>query len=237
TYTARLRVMDSAGQMAETTRSVSIVAVGEVSSQVVVNYSGPGDGLIEIRSTEPGFVPVRCSTSTPAGQPTDTGTCTATVRAGYDITVAAEYDPVRSTFSGWSCRDVVTSTTPSGTRTECRFIANNRDLTFEATFLIAPPLTEILRVELHPFSQGGGEIFDASGRVYCTVQNQRIRTLQDGICSYSFDWGTTIHLYAAAQPFGSRFVGWQGCDSQPSPTECVVSMTRLREVTAHFSGG
>jgi PKD repeat protein len=242
TYTTRLRITDSAGQMAETTRSVNVVGVGEVSSQVIVNYRGPGDGLLEIQSTQPGFAPVRCSTSTPPGQPTDTGTCSAIVLAGYDITIVAEYDPVRSIFSGWpegfrQCRELVTSTTDGITRAECRFTALSIDRAFDVTFQIAAPTTDILRVQLHQFSFGGGEIFSLPSIVHCIVENQLIRSSTGGNCSYSIAPGTTLTLMAVPASGGSRFVGWQGCDSQPSQTECTVTMNGLRTVTAQFGGG
>ncbi len=242
TRTTRLRITDSAGQTAETTRSVNVVGVGEVSSQVIVNYTGPGDGSLEIHSTQPGFATVFCSTGTPPGQPTDTGTCSATVLAGYDITIVAEYDPVRSIFSGWpegfrQCRSVVTSTTDGITRAECRFTALSVDRAFDVTFQIAPPATDILRIQLHQFSIGGGEIFSLPSIVHCTVENQLIRNATGGNCNYSIAPGTTLTMLAVPARDGSRFVGWQGCDSQPSPTECTVTMNGLRTITAQFGGG
>lgn len=241
TFTTRLRVTDSAGQTATTTRTVSVVPVGEVSSQVIVSYAGPGDGSLEIQSTQPGFVPVRCSTTTPPGQPINTGTCSATVLAGYDTTIIAEYDPVRSIFSGWpeglqQCRSVVTSTAPGTTRAECRFAANSQDRTFEVAFQIAPPATDILRVELSPFSFGGGELFGRPGPVSCTVENQLIRSSTGGNCSYSIERGETI-IVVAVPSRGSVFLGWQGCDSTPTLNDCQVTMNGLRTITARFSGG
>jgi PKD repeat protein len=241
TFTTRLRVTDSAGQSATTTRTVSVVAAGEVSSQVIVSYAGPGDGSLEIQSTQPGFVPVRCSTTTPPGQPINTGTCSATVPAGYDTTIVAEYDPVRSIFSGWpeglqQCRSVVTSTAPGNTRAECRFAANSQDRTFEVAFQIAPPVTDILRIELGPFSIGGGVLFGRPGPVSCTVENQLIRSSTGGNCSYSIARGETITVVAVPSN-GSVFLGWQGCDSTPTPNDCQVTMNGLRTITARFSGG
>jgi hypothetical protein len=244
TYTTRVRVTDSAGQVAEATRTVNIVAVGAVSSQIVVSYTGPGDGLLEIHSSEPGFAPVRCSTTTPAGQPTNTGTCTATVLAGYEIAIVAQYDPVRSIFSGWpdgfrECA-VVTSTTGGMTRSECQIIASSEDRSFDVTFAIAPPTTQILRVELHPVSQGAGEIFSLPAYVDCVVQNQSIQTRNGTNCNYSIDPRTTptLTLFAVPERGRSRFLSWQGCDlPQPSPTECTVTMDGPRTVTALFSGG
>lgn len=243
TYTTRLRVTDSAGQVAETTRTVNIVALGAVSSQVIVSYMGPGDGLLEIHSSEPGFVPVRCSTTTPPGQPTNTGTCTATVLAGYDLVIVAEYDPVRSIFSGWpdgfrECRTVVTSTPSGTTRAECHITASSADRSFDVTFQRVPPTTQILTVAVSLFSQGAGEIFSIPAYVDCVVQNQSIRTRNDNNCNYSLDPGATLNLTAVPESGRSRFVAWQGCDSQPSPTECTVTMNNdPRTVTAQFSGG
>ena len=240
TYTTRLRVTDSTSRTVTTTRTVNVVPVGEVTSRVIVNYRGPGDGALEIRSAQPGFMPVRCETHTRPAEPTDTGTCSATVLAGYDISVVADYDPVRSIFSGWSedaqqCRTVVGSTTPGGTRSECQFLANSLDRTFDVSFMIAPPATEILRIELHPFSQGGGDIYSQPTLISCTVENQLIRNSTGGNCSYSIP-GSTITVVAVPAR-GNGFIGWEGCTSQPSERECQVTMDGLHTIRARFSGG
>ena len=244
TYTTRLRITDSAGQVAETTRTVAVVGVGEVSSQVIVNYMGPGDGALEIRSTQPGFVTVQCSTATPPAGPTDTGTCSATVLGGYDITIVAAYDPVRSTFSGWpdglfrQCTSVATITTAGVTRAECHFAAIALDRTFEVTFQIAPPTTEILRLELSQFSVGGGQISSRpTSIVNCRVVDGELRSFPTGgNCAYSIAPGTTLTLIA--EPLsGVFFRGWGGgCDPVPPPTnECTVTMNGPRTLTLTFA--
>jgi PKD repeat protein len=243
TYTTRLRITDSAGQVAETTRSVNVVGVGEVSSQVIVNYMGPGDGALEIHSTQPGFATVRCSTATPPAGPTDMGTCSATVLGGYAITIVAEYDPVRSTFSGWpegfrQCSSVAT-TTAGVTRAECHFTAIALDRTFDVTFQIAPPATEILRVQLSQFSLGGGQISSRpTSIVNCRVVDGELRSFPTGgNCAFSIDPATTPTLTLIAEPLsGVFFRGWQGCDPVPPPTsECTVTINGPRTLTLTFA--
>jgi hypothetical protein len=74
--------------------------------------------------------------------------------------------------------------------------------------------------------------------VDCVVQNQSIRTRNGNNCNYSLDPGTTLTLMAVPEREHARFVGWQGCDSYPSPTECTVTMnSQPRTVTAQFTGG
>jgi PKD repeat protein len=236
TYTTRLRITDSAGQVAETTHTVAILAVGELSRQVIVNPGGSGDGLVEIRSSQPGFAPVRCSLN-PHPE-----TCSATVQAGHDITLVAENDPAHSIFSGWpdgfrECSSVVTSTMPMGTRSECHFVANNFDRTFEATFQVTPPATHRLTVSLRETSSGAGEIFSLPGTASCSVEYDVIRSSAglEGECVFGTDPGSTLTVIAVPTRPGSRFLGWEGCDSEPSSNECSVAMHASRAVSALFS--
>jgi hypothetical protein len=52
-------------------------------------------------------------------------------------------------------------------------------------------------------------------------------------CEGGFDAGSSVVLTATAAA-GSRFVGWSGCDSQPSPSSCEVAMSAARSVGAGF---
>lgn len=238
-YTASLQITDSAAQSATTTRPVHVAPLGELQSHVTVNYAGPGDGSLEIHSTQPGFTTVQCATHTGAGQPTDTGTCSATVLAGYAITIVAVYDPVRTLFSGWTedrhaCTSLASSTAPGGTRAECHFSATSADRAFNVTFGVAPPATEILRVQLAELSSGNGTIFSSPTLISCTVQDQQILNATGGICNYSIAHGDTIVVTASPAIDGSTFLGWQGCDSQPVTTQCSVTMNGFRTITATF---
>ena len=238
-YTTMLQVTDTAAQTATASRTVHVAPVGELPSHVTVNYAGPGDGSLEIHSTQPGFTTVLCATHTGAGQPTDTGTCSATVLAGYDITIVAVYDPMRTIFSGWTeghnaCTTLASSSAPGGTRAECHFAATSEDRTFNVTFGIAPPATEILRVQLGEASTGNGVIFSSPTLLSCTVQGQQILNATGGVCSYSIAHGDTIIVFASPAIDGSTFLGWQGCDSQPGVAQCSVTMNGFRTITPTF---
>jgi hypothetical protein len=238
-YTTTLQITDTAAQTSTATRTVHVAPVGELQSRVIVGYAGPGDGSIEIHSTQPGFTTVQCATHTGAGQPTDTGTCSATVLAGYEITIVSAYDPVRSIFSGWTegahaCSTLSSATAPGGTRAECHFVATSADRTFNVTFAIAPPPTEILRVQLDEHSVGNGVIFSSPALISCNVQDQQILNATGGLCNYSITHGDTILVIAGVVVDGSRFLGWQGCDSQPATNQCSVAMNGFRTITATY---
>ncbi len=53
------------------------------------------------------------------------------------------------------------------------------------------------------------------------------------VCEADFDEASTLTLRATAAPH-SAFAGWTGCDSEPGPGECVVTMSAARAVTASF---
>ena len=55
-----------------------------------------------------------------------------------------------------------------------------------------------------------------------------------GVCEAGFTEGSAVTLTAAASP-GSKFVGWTGCTSEPGPTECKVTMSAAKSVTAEFA--
>jgi ribosomal protein S27E len=161
------------------------------------------------------------------------------VLAGYEITIVAAYDPMRTIFSGWTeghtaCTTLASSTAPGGTRAECHFAATSQDRTFNVTFATAPPATEILRVQLSEPSSGNGVIFSSPTLVSCTVQGAQILNATGGICNYSIAHGDTIIVTGSPAIDGSTFVGWQGCDSQPATNQCSVTMNAFRTITATF---
>lgn len=71
------------------------------------------------------------------------------------------------------------------------------------------------RATLHPYVRGGAPA-DCSGAV----------------CGATYAAGTRVTL-TATPATGSTFTGWGGECSGPSPT-CVVTMSRSRDVIAHF---
>jgi DNA-binding beta-propeller fold protein YncE len=53
-------------------------------------------------------------------------------------------------------------------------------------------------------------------------------------CSEDFDQGDVVHL--TAHPAAHhRVEGWSGCTAEPSPRECLVSMSAARSVSARFA--
>ena len=52
-------------------------------------------------------------------------------------------------------------------------------------------------------------------------------------CSAEFEETEVVTLTATPDP-KMEFAGWSGCEAEPSPTECEVTMTEDREVTATF---
>ncbi len=54
-----------------------------------------------------------------------------------------------------------------------------------------------------------------------------------GTCSASFDHDTVVTLTATSGA-STKTVAWGGCASEPSPTECKVTMSAAKEVTAKF---
>lgn len=68
---------------------------------------------------------------------------------------------------------------------------------------------------------GGGKVFSEPAGIDCSAD-----------CSHTFEYGTVVSLTAVSDP-ESVFVGWTGECS--GVDECVVSMTRARDVTAIFN--
>jgi hypothetical protein len=250
TYTAQLTVTDSVGQVATTTRDVNIVAVGSVSSEVTVNYSGTGVAQLEIHSSEPGFVPITCTTTTTPGQP-GSGTCAATLLGGYDVTIVADYDFTATTFSGWprvpfqECDDVTTSSASGRTRSVCEFGASVLNRRFNITFQDTgrppgSPNTEELQVRVVGSSTGGGTFNSIPTQVICSAAGSLV-TISSGpdvgeSCNYRVATGTTL-LVVATPNAGNRFVQWLGCDRTPPATsihECEVTMNDTRRIEAQF---
>jgi sugar lactone lactonase YvrE len=55
-----------------------------------------------------------------------------------------------------------------------------------------------------------------------------------GTCSAEFDETEVVTLTAVADP-KSKFVAWTGCEAEPSPTKCEVTVSKEKEVTAEFT--
>lgn len=53
------------------------------------------------------------------------------------------------------------------------------------------------------------------------------------VCEAEFDEASAVMLTATAAD-GARFAGWSGCDAEPGPDRCQVTMSAARSVTAEF---
>jgi DNA-binding beta-propeller fold protein YncE len=71
---------------------------------------------------------------------------------------------------------------------------------------------------------GSGQVVSAPSGISCT----------SGTCTHEFKEGRAITLTATPATH-SDFTGWTGCDSEPSPTKCKVTMTAAKAVEARFA--
>ncbi len=53
-------------------------------------------------------------------------------------------------------------------------------------------------------------------------------------CDEEYEETKVVTLTATPVGLNSKFEGWSGCEAEPSPTECKVTMSQEREVTAEF---
>jgi hypothetical protein len=72
---------------------------------------------------------------------------------------------------------------------------------------------------------GGGSVTSSPSGISCSPT-----------CSASFNHGIEVTLTGVSDP-GSQNVAWEGCSSEPTPTECKVTMTAAKEVKAKFDLG
>jgi hypothetical protein len=144
-------------------------------------------------------------TSAPAG--IDCGSiCSASFDAGTEVTLSASPE-AGSEFKGWSgaC---------SGTGS-CK-----------VTMSAARSVSAEFALEQHTLSvnkTGSGTITSSPAGIDCGTT-----------CSAQFAHGTAVTLTASPGPNVATVV-WGGCDSEPSPTECKVTMSAARSVSAEFA--
>jgi Divergent InlB B-repeat domain len=121
-----------------------------------------------------------------------------------------------SRFTGW------TGCTPrAGTPTQC-VLTIDEDHTVNAEFEPASP--RHLSVARSFAGGGDGTVTSAPGGIDCGAS-----------CEGDFDEGSAVTL-AATPGVGSSLTSWSGCDSNPSPLRCTVTMNAAREVQARFAG-
>lgn len=144
------------------------------------------------------------------------GDCSGTYADGASVTLTAT-PTAGSPFGGWTgCAD-------NPTPTSCR-VDMNSDLVVSAQF-DPPALTRALTVTLG--GTGTGTVTaapDANGDgIGCP-----------GDCTGTYADGAAVSL-TATPDISSVFVGWTGCDSNPTPNVCAVTMAADRSVSASFN--
>jgi DNA-binding beta-propeller fold protein YncE len=193
------------------------VAVSEGSGDVYVTRSGnehvevfgpPTYGVkLEVSKSGTGSGTV---TSSPAG--IDCGSeCEAKFPEGTIVTLTASA-AMHSIFTGWS------GCTPlSGHPDEC-----------EVTMSEAHSVSATFKYDYYPLTvskpgTGSGTVTSSPAWIVCGAN-----------CTAEVEEGTTIMLTASADAH-SIFTGWTGCDSEPSPSECEVTMSEAHSVSATFT--
>ncbi len=119
---------------------------------------------------------------------------------------------LHSRFAGWTgCKPL------QGTPTKCE-LAMIEDHAVSADFEPIPqqPLT-VTRL-----GSGSGTIFSTPSGIVCGVD-----------CEADFDEGSEVTLTATPLP-GSSLAGWTGCEVEPAPGTCRVTMAGAGAVSAEF---
>ncbi len=140
-----------------------------------------------------------------------TGTCTEHFNRGSTVTLTETPAP-HSRFTGWGlpCDE--------STATTCT-VQMSADETASAGFAAIPSQT--LTVAL----SGEGTVTSSPAGIACP-----------GSCEAPFDSegpASTVLLTAAPAPHDE--VAWSGCEAEPSPSQCEVSMSEARSVKAGFA--
>jgi len=151
------------------------------------------------------------------------GTCEAKFESNALITLTA-VPTERSTFNHWTgCEE-------NPRPTQCKVRIN----TFAETDVSAEfsPRTQEKLTVANPGSGVGGGFISGSrpgpefNRIRCGDQEEE--------CEQEYSQGMTVTLEVSPNQ-RSEFLGWTGCTSEPSPTECKVEMTEAKTVKAKLA--
>jgi hypothetical protein len=175
----------------------------------VLTYSAPVEHKLTIKKTGSGSGKV---TSSPAGIECG-GTCSAEFDETGVVTLTATPDPEME-FKGWEGCEAE----PSATKCE---VTMSKDREVKAKFDSTKPPEEELKVIIE--GPGSGEV----------TSEQKPGIECPPTCSAKFGKGVKVKLIAEAAD-GSEFVGWEGCEAEPSFTECEVKMSEPKEVKVEF---
>ena len=134
-----------------------------------------------------------------------------------DRTVVLKALPAaHSRFAGW------TGCTPLAlTPSQCQ-LTMNENRAVSAEFEPVPPLH--LSVLASFAAAASGTVTSVPAGIDCGA-----------VCGGDFDEGSEVTLTATPGP-RSELASWSGCDSNPSPLRCTVTMNAVRQVQALFAG-
>jgi len=179
----------------------------DVSAFGPLEYPPPEKHELTVKKTGTGSGKV---TSSPAG--IDCGsTCTAEFLETDVVKLTVIPDP-ENNFVGWSGCEAE----PSATECEVT-MSKDREVTAEFESIgEKKPLSVIVE------GLGSGKVTSSPPGINCP-----------SACTEEFGKGVTVILKAIANK-GFEFVGWSGCDAEPLPTECEVTMSGSREIKAKF---
>jgi len=147
-------------------------------------------------------------TSQPAGIDCS-ATCTEEFLEQTEVTLTATPDS-GSELAGWSGCDSI------DVNGNC-VVSMTSKKAVEVEFDVEHPLLTVVKE-----GTGSGKVTSSPPGIDCGVT-----------CSAKFDLGKVVVLTAAAGS-GSKFTGWSGCEAEPSATECEVTMSAAKQVTAAF---
>jgi len=160
---------------------------------------------LEIKSEGTGSGEVECEVeSGPAEE------CEASYPEGTEVALVASPD-AGSEFVEWKG-----DCTGSGA---CE-LTIDENLSVTAVFDLEPASEFALTVE--PKGSGKGTVTSSPAGINCGVT-----------CKAEFSEGETVTL-TASPSVGSEFAGWSGCEEEPSPTKCEVTIEEDMAVTATF---
>jgi DNA-binding beta-propeller fold protein YncE len=179
----------------------------EGSAVFVYGPTAPAHSLTVVKSgTGGGTV-----SSTPAGIACGSA-CAAEFDEGQTLTLFAAPD-AHSVFTGWSVEGEPGACPGAGTCTV--LLSVNRKVTAD----FEEPAQETLTVT----ESGEGTVTSQPAGISCP-----------GACSEHFNQGRLVTLSATPAP-GSELGHWSGCESEPSPTQCKVTMGAAKAVGVQFA--
>ena len=135
-----------------------------------------------------------------------------------------------STFAGWSGSGCSGTGTCTVTMNEAKTV--DAEFSGASKEVVNPKVLTVSKVD-NGFETGFGTV-KATGltcEADCTATEA---AYFGGVTEPKPKAAATVTL-TAIKALGSSFVGWTGCDSNPTATECVVSMSTAKSVTAEFA--